>query len=249
MDTSLYVNLSYQSSLQRRLELIANNIANVNTAGFKGERVMFDDVTHKSAGAAGTASVSFVIDRASYTDFNTGSITQTGNQFDVAVVGEGFLSVETPNGIRYTRDGRMNVSPNGVLVNLDGSPVLGRAGEQIQIPEQAISVAISQSGTISVQLEGEPQPIDIGTIGIFEFDEPQRLEREESGRFNAEDTFAVNKQDGQIQQFAIESSNINPIKEIIKLMELSRAYTQVSKSSSDIHDQKKDSIGRLSKNS
>ncbi|MEM9839103.1 MAG: flagellar basal-body rod protein FlgF [Pseudomonadota bacterium] len=244
MDTSLYVNLSYQSSLNRRLELIANNIANVNTTAFKAERVMFDDALVK---AGRRETVAYVIDRASYTDFNTGSINQTGNQLDVAVVGDGWLSVETPDGIRYTRDGRLSISPNQELVALDGSPVLDRGGTRIVIPEQAENIAIAQSGTISVQLQGEPIPVEIAQIGVYDFDAPQLLNREESGRFSG-DVEATLVETPRVQQFAIESANINPIKEIIKLMELSRAYATAAKSSNDIHEQKKDSIQRLSKN-
>jgi flagellar basal-body rod protein FlgF len=244
MDTSLYVNLSYQSSLNRRLELIANNISNVNTTGFKAERVMFDQFTFKSGPAK---DVSYVIDRASYTDHSTGSINQTGNQLDVAVVGEGWLQVETPEGIKYTRDGRMVINANQELTALDGSPILDEGGARIFIPEQAQSVDISKAGTISVNLAGEPLPIEIGRIGIVDFNDTQNLVREESGRYSgAAESFL--KENASVQQFAIEGSNINPIKEIVKLMEISRAYSQVAESSNDIHKTKKDSIARLSKN-
>ncbi|MEO1656253.1 MAG: flagellar basal-body rod protein FlgF [Pseudomonadota bacterium] len=241
MDTSLYVNLSYQSSLERRLELIANNIANVNTTAYKAERVMFDDVTFNAGPAA---DVSFVIDRASFTDFQTGSVTQTGNQLDVAIVGDGWLSVQTPDGIRYTRDGRLEVSPDGELVNVDGSPVLDEGGNPILIPQEAASIAISKNGGVSVQLQGEPIPSEIANLGIFEFADPNQLVREASGRFSG-DAEATPVANPKVQQFALESSNINPIKEIIELMELSRAYTQVSGASDDIHKQKEDSIERL----
>ena len=241
MDTSLYVNLSYQSSLERRLELIANNLANVNTTAYKAERVMFDDVTFKAGPAA---DVSFVIDRASFTDFQTGSVTQTGNQLDMAVVGDGWLTVQTPDGIRYTRDGRLQVSQNNELIAIDGSPVLDEGGNPIVIPQEAESIAISKNGNVSIQIQGEPAPTELANLGIFEFDDPNQLIREASGRFssNAEAQLVINP---RVQQFALESSNINPIKEIIELMELSRAYTQVSSSSDDIHKQKEDSIERL----
>ncbi|MEM0928842.1 MAG: flagellar basal-body rod protein FlgF [Pseudomonadota bacterium] len=241
MDTSLYVNLSYQSSLTRRLELIANNIANVNTTAYKAERVMFDDVTFNAGPAA---DVSFVIDRASFTDFQSGSVTQTGNQLDVAIVGDGWLSVQTDEGIRYTRDGRLEIAPSGELVNVDGATVLDEGGNPILIPQEAASIAISKNGGVSVQLQGEPIPTEIGNLGIFQFDDPNQLVREANGRFSG-NVAAQPVENPRVQQFAIESSNINPIKEIIELMELSRAYTQVSGASDDIHKQKEDSIERL----
>lgn len=244
MDTSLYVNLSYQSSLTRRLELIANNLANLNTAAYKAERVMFDDVNLK---AGKTADVSFVIDRASYTDYTVGSVTQTGNDLDLAINGDGWLSVETENGIRYTRDGRLVINANQELTAVDGSPVLDRGGARIVIPQEAEAFNISKNGQISVNIQGEPLPIEISQLGIYNFDDPQLLVREASGRFRSEiDPFLL--ENPNVQQFAVESANINPIKEIIKLMELSRSYTSVAESSNDIHKTKKDSIGRLAKN-
>jgi flagellar basal-body rod protein FlgF len=245
LDTSLYVNLSYASSLDRRLELVANNIANLNTVGFKAERAMFDDASFKAGPAA---DVSFVIDRASYTDYRTGSINQTGNELDVAVIGDGWLSVETENGVRYTRDGRMTINQNSELSALDGSPVLDRQGGRIIIPQEALNVAINRSGEVSVQIQGEPLPQQLGEIGIFEFGDEQTLQREADGRFNAANIAPEASQNGRVQQFAIEGSNINPIKEIVELMELSRAYSQTASSSQDIHDQKKDSIKRLGSN-
>ncbi|WP_173200838.1 flagellar basal-body rod protein FlgF [Parvularcula mediterranea] len=239
------MNLSYQSSLTRRLELIANNIANVNTTAFKAERVMFDDV---NTGGRGKENISFVIDRASYTDFQSGSINRTGNQLDVAVVGEGWLSVETDQGTKYTRDGRMVINADQILTNVDGAPVLDSGGGQIRVPEQARDVTISKSGTVSVSLAGEPLPIEIARIGIFDFENPEQLIREESGRFTGEDANVFVSEEAGLQQFSLEGSNINPIKEIIKLMELSRAYSSVAESSNDIHKTKKDSIARLSKN-
>lgn len=244
MDTSLYVNLSYQSSLTRRLELIANNIANVNTTGFKAERVIMDDV---NVGAGSGPDVSFVIDRASYTDFNTGSINRSGNALDVAVVGDGWLAVETDNGTRYTRDGRMVIDGNQNLTAIDGAPILDASGGRISIPQAAQSVSISRAGTVSITLEGEPLPVEIGKLGIYDFENPQLLEREESGRFSGPGDAQI-VENGQIQQYATEGSNINPIKEIIKLMELSRAFTQVAQSSNEIHELKTDSIDRLGDN-
>ncbi|MEM7740516.1 MAG: flagellar basal-body rod protein FlgF [Pseudomonadota bacterium] len=241
MDTSLYVNLSYQSSLTRRLELIANNIANVNTTAYKAERVMFDDVTFNAGPAA---DVSFVIDRASFTDFQTGTVTQTGNQLDVAIVGEGWLSVQTADGVRYTRDGRLQVSAANELINVDGAQVLDEGGNPILIPQEAASIAISKNGGVSVQIQGEPTPTEIANLGIFAFDDPNQLIREADGRFGG-NVEAQQVENARVQQFALESSNINPIKEIIELMELSRAYTQVTSASDDIHKQKEDSIERL----
>jgi flagellar basal-body rod protein FlgF len=235
MDTSLYVNLSRQTAVMRELEIVANNLANVNTTGFRAERTLFDAAL-KKAGSSDT--VSFVIDRATYTDHRAGGLVQTDNPLDIALRGEGFLSVQTQDGVRYTRDGRLVVSPAGELSALDGAPILDRGGSPIPIPPDADHLLIAQDGTVSVD------GTDLGQIGIFEFDDPQNLVREADGRFDArtepEPAIATS-----VRQGSIEASNVDPIREITRLIELSRAYEQSAKMASDIHNQKKDAVKRL----
>lgn len=239
MDTSLYVTLSHRVAVNRELEIVANNLANMNTTAFKAERMMFDEAL-KKAGASDE--VSFVIDRASYTDYKTGPIIRTQNQFDVAINGEGWLSVQTPDGIQYTRDGRMVVAPSGELTALDGAPVLGEGGEPILIPlEETANVAIGRDGAITA---GE---IQIGRIAIFRFDNEQDLARQSDGRYTAQGA-AQAAEGAALVQGAIEGSNVDPIREVTLLIELSRSYESASRMASDVHEQKTDAIKRLGEN-
>jgi len=240
VDTSLYVTLSHRVAVNRELEIVANNLANMNTTAFKAERMMFDEALRK---AGASDEISFVIDRASYTDYQSGPVIRTQNQFDIAVNGEGWLSVQTPDGVQYTRDGRLVVSPNGELTALDGSPVLGEGGAPIAIPIEEIGeVAIGQDGSITA---GE---IQIGRIEVFQFENEQDLVRQENARYAAPGENAAPAEDASIIQGAIEGSNVNPIFEVTRLIELSRSYENASRAASDMHDQKKDAINRLGDN-
>ena len=239
MDTSLYVTLSHRVAVNRELEIVANNLANMNTTAFKAERMMFDEALRK---AGASDEVSFVIDRASYTDYKTGPIIRTQNQFDIAINGEGWLSVQTPDGVQYTRDGRMVVAPSGELTALDSSPVLGEGGEPILIPlEEIANVAIGRDGAITA---GE---IQIGRIEVFRFDNEQELIRQSDGRYEAQENPQV-AENAALIQGAIEGANVDPIREVTRLIELSRSYESASRMASDVHDQKTDAIKRLGDN-
>ena len=235
MDTSLYVSLSHRVAVNRELEIVANNLANMNTTAFKAERVLFDDVM-KKAGASDP--VSFVIDRASYTDYKTGPMIRTENTFDLAINGDGWFSVQTPGGVQYTRDGRFVVAPSGELTALDGAPVLDEGGAPILIPEEETEISIGNDGTITA---GD---IQVGRIAVYEFENEQALTREAAGRFAADDAPEI-AAGASVVQGAIEGSNVDPISEVTRLIDLSRAYEQASRLDTDVHGQKKDAIKRL----
>ncbi|MCK5745045.1 MAG: flagellar basal-body rod protein FlgF [Oricola sp.] len=235
MDTSLYVSLSHRVAVNRELEIVANNLANMNTTAFKAERVLFDDVM-KKAGASDP--VSFVIDRASYTDYNTGPLIRTENTFDLAINGEGWFSVQTPDGVQYTRDGRFVVAPSGELTALDGSPVLDEGGAAILIPPEETEISIGKDGTITA---GE---IQVGRIAVYDFENEQDLVRGAGGRYAGAEN-PVLAADSSVVQGSIEGSNVDPIHEVTRLIDLSRAYEQASRLDTDVHGQKKDAIRRL----
>ncbi|WP_428410365.1 flagellar basal-body rod protein FlgF [Hyphococcus sp.] len=238
MDTSLYVSLSHRVAVNRELEIVANNLANMNTTAFKAERVLFDDVM-KKAGASDP--VSFVIDRASYTDYKTGPLIRTENMFDLAINGEGWFSVQTADGVRYTRDGRFVVAPSGELTALDGSPVLDEGGGAILIPQEEPEISIGNDGVITA---GDLQ---IGRVAVYEFENEQGLTRGPNGRYEGLDAPAIST-DARVVQGAIEGSNVDPVSEVTRLIDLSRSYEQASRLDTDVHSQKKDAIRRLGEN-
>ncbi|MEM1103322.1 MAG: flagellar basal-body rod protein FlgF [Pseudomonadota bacterium] len=236
MDTTLYVNLSTQVALERELEVVAHNIANMNTVGFRAERSMFDDAM-KRAGASDP--VAFVVDRATYTDMTPGALIPTGSDFDVAIQGEGWLTVETDAGVRYTRDGRMQRALTGELVNLQGQPVLDETGAPIFIPEEMGGFEVASDGTITGDDEQQ-----LGRIAVVRFQDEQAMEREADGLYKT-DLQAEPAFNAKLAQRMKEASNVVPIVEITRLIELSRAFESATRAASDVHDLKRGSITRL----
>lgn len=236
MDTSLYVGLSRQVALTRELEVVAHNIANMNTVAFRAERTLFDEAMAK-AGSADP--VAFVIDRATYTDTRPGALVRTESDLDVALRGEGWISVEGIDGAaRYTRDGRLAISPDGVLTNLNGQPVLDDTGAPVFLPPNIRVLDIGRDGTLTA--DGE----QIGRIGIFEFENTQTLKREEGGLYSAEvEPFpAANT---TLVQGMLEQSNVEPILELTRMLDISKAYQNASRVVQDGGDLKKDAISRI----
>lgn len=216
MQTQIYVGLSGQLALRRQLDVVANNIANMNTAGFRAEKVLFD--AHMEKAQEGR-SVSFVVDRNSYTDMRAGKMERTGNPLDVAINGDAWLQVGTPEGLRYTRDGRLNLDADGRLVTMDGNPVLDNGGGEITIPQDAARVEILKDGTI-----GDGERV-FGQIGRVRPADNQTMTREASGLYSAPGQPEA-AEDAEFQQGMIEGSNVQPVLAMTELVAISRAYEQ-----------------------
>ncbi len=238
MDTSLYVSLSGQVALRRELQVIAHNLANMNTTAFRAERSLFDTAMSR---ANRDNPVSFVIDRATYTDVTPGTMSQTGRPLDVALRGPGWLQVETPDGsVRYSRDGRLSLSTDGFLINVHGSPILDDGGAAIPLLPETERIDIGQDGTLTA--DGQL----IGRIGLYEFENVTVLEREADSLYKAPaGVTAFPAFETSLVQGALEGSNVRPIVEMTRMIELARAYEQSSRSAMDGHELKKDSINRL----
>src|SRR4029077_9358552 len=132
MENALLIGLSRQTALERQLDVIANNIANVNTTGYKADKTLFEQYlntpAHEDNFVGGDRRVSFVQDRGTYRDMTQGSLEGTSNPLDVAINGSPFLTVQTPAGERYTRDGNLHIDNTGTLVTANGNQVLGANG-------------------------------------------------------------------------------------------------------------------------
>lgn len=220
MDTSTYVGVSGQLALERRLSTIANNVANAGTAGFRAEGVHFSTIVSKTQ----PFRTNFASDGSPHVDLQSGGIEKTGNPFDVAVVGEGYLSVSTPQGVAYTRDGRMQMLPGGDLVSLNGHPILDISGSPLSIDSAAGPIEISRDGMIR---QGGRAA---GAIGLFEVDLEKGYSRYENSGFLPKaqpqpiDDFITN---GVVQGF-VEESNVNPVMEMTRLISVQRAFEAVS---------------------
>ena len=224
VDNANYISLSLATALRRQLDVTANNIANANTAGFKGERVVFASYLHRDD-AAPTGDTNFLIDRGSYLDQRQGALTLTGNTLDVALKGDGWLSYQTSQGQRgYGRDGQLALDPQGNLVTTSGARVLDIGGNPIAIPPDAMAdLSISGNGTISSLQNGV-----IAQIGVFTVPDIQAYERIGNGMLVAPDRTGVRPplpdDSTQVVQGAIEGSNVQPVIEMTRMMSIQKAY-------------------------
>lgn len=244
MENALYVGLSQQMALRRMLDVTANNVANMNTTAFRAERPVFDDFVERVRGGDPTA---FVVDRATYTDLREGAVAMTGNPLDVAVRGDAWLRVETADGPRYTRDGRLNKDPDGRLVNVDGHPVTGADGAEIVLPEDAGEITVGAGGDISfktVNGEGAVETVQLGRIGLFRLPGPQGLQRDAGGlvRYAGEPQEA---EGATLVQGALEGSNVQPVAEMVRLIDLTRAYGQANRMVEAEHERQRNAITKL----
>lgn len=241
MDNTLYVGLSRQINLRRELDIVANNLANVDTAGFKFESLM--EKTNpaypaRTAGAPGP--VKFVLGDGVGRDFTQGGLRQTGAPFDLAIEGNAFFTVSTAGGDRYTRDGRFRLDDQGKLTTQDGNPVQGDGGGDITIDPEKGPVLIAADGTVS---QGDER---VGKIGVVRFDNRGMLEKSGDNLFrNTANTPPVAAPDAQVRQGMLESSNVKSIVEVTKLIEISRAYERTAKMMDSSAELSRQSIGRL----
>jgi flagellar basal-body rod protein FlgF len=167
MQSALYVGLSAQVALEKRLQTIANNVANVNTAAFRTDVVKFETVLSR----AGTSPVSFSTPGDNIISREAGNLSETGNPLDVAVVGQGWLAFAGPSGTVYTRDGRMQIAPNGDLQTLTGFPVVDSGGAQIIVDPSGGPLSIARNGAITQ--DGN----EVGTLGLFNIPADTNLQR------------------------------------------------------------------------
>jgi flagellar basal-body rod protein FlgF len=177
MDNPVYVTIARQTALQRQMDVVANNIANANTAAFKREGTLFAEVVERLP--AEGERLSMGSDPASFTDLSAGPVSETGDPLTVAILSEGMLSVERDGETFYTRDGRFAMTPDGELSLLTGERVLDAGGSPIQIPPDAAQIAIAKDGTVSADSQ------TLGKLNLFHLD-AARLERVGNGLFRAD---------------------------------------------------------------
>ena len=250
MQNALLVGLSRQVALSRELEVVANNIANINTSGFKADGAVFEEFIGKTARSGNVSrrdsQVSFVRDRATWIDMSQGTIERTGNPLDVAIVGKAFMAVQTPDGERYTRNGGMQINARGELVTSEGYQVLGESGPIVMQPKDR-DISISKDGTISVR-EGAATGTESqrGKLRLVAFGNPGQLRKDGSGTFTAPDGVApVADTVSHFSQGSIEKSNVRSVIEMTRMIEVTRSYTQVATMLSQQSDLKRSAVERL----
>lgn len=233
MQNTLLIGLSRQVALGREMDVVANNIANLNTSGFKADGSVFEEYigpTARDGDMTGLdARISFVRDRATWVDMSQGNVERTGNPLDVAIDGRGFLAVQTPKGERYTRNGALQVNSAGELVTTEGYQVLGESGP-ITLQAKDRDISISDDGTISVR-DGDSATSEAlrGKLRVVSFAQQGRLQKDGSGTFMAPDGITPDPESGtRIIQGAVEKSNVRAVIEMTRMIEVTRSYTHVA---------------------
>lgn len=235
MESPLYVLLSQQDALERQMSVTAQNIANVNTTGFKGSDIVFEDFIRKPDPKV---IHHMVIDKSSYRNTSQGTLLKTDNPLDLAISGQGYFAVETPQGVQYTRNGSFQLNSDGNLVTSQGFPVLSGGGSQVSIPKEAQKVSISSDGTVSTELG------TAGRLQVVKFTNEQAM-KQTYGGFYSTDAEAEADDLSTLQQGFLESSNVKPVVEMAKVIEISRSYQRVARLVDSEHERLRTAIRQL----
>ena len=214
MENAIYTSLTRQSGLIREMQVVANNIANLSTTGFRREGVIFSEYVKRLEDAP---SLSMARASARLVDLSQGELSRTGGDFDFAIQGDGFFLIETPDGQHLSRAGHFTPNADGELVNPDGYRLLDAGGAPIFVPPDVGSVSLANDGTLSAQ--GVP----LAQIGLWQPADPISLRHVQGTLFNA-DAAEPMEEPGLILQGYLESSNVNPMAEIARMIEVQRAY-------------------------
>lgn len=215
MENSIYIGLSKQTVLRANMTIIANNIANANTTGFRGQNMLFEEFVSDPRGA--DDELSFVYNRGQYQVTDEGPMRETGNELDIALAGPGFIQIDGPGDEpTYTRDGHFEIDADGTLITSAGFAVEGEGGP-ITIPEDTEFISIDQNGIISNQ-DGE-----IAQITIVEFPNIQVLEAQGNNLYKT-DIAGVPAENTKVTQGFLEGSNVNTVLEMTRMIETSRKF-------------------------
>ncbi|MCH7710993.1 MAG: flagellar basal-body rod protein FlgF [Proteobacteria bacterium] len=235
MKTPSYVALSQQMVMRKQMGVIANNIANSETPGYKADRLMFAE--HLALPKGGDQ-ISYTRMAGVKTAFHPGGFTRTGNSLDVAIQGDGFFVVDTPAGPRYTRNGHFQLDENSQLVTSHGYPVLGEGDQPIVFSEDAGVVKIAKDGTVSGDND------DFGSIQLVRFATTDGMKKAGGGLFTTE-TSPDPATGSFVIQGSLEDSNVEPILEITRMIKLLSAYKAAQKAIDSEHERQRRAIERL----
>ncbi len=241
MQSNYYVTLSAQVAMEQRLTTVANNIANMNTVGYRAGEISFETLVSKK----GDTPVAYVSSGEAHISRLSGGLTKTGNPLDIAIQGNAWMAIKTPGGTVYTRDGRMRLQPDGSLQTLDGYPVLDAGNSGILLNSSGGEITIGQDGMIS-QAGNQ-----IGAIGLFNIDPSAKLKRfENSGVIpDKAATPVLDFSSTGVAQGFVEGSNINPVLEMAKMMMITRDFESASSAVTSTESTQKDAIKTLGSNS
>tara|TARA_R110001592_G_scaffold27763_13_gene102742 strand:+ start:30687 stop:31406 length:720 start_codon:yes stop_codon:yes gene_type:complete len=236
MENSIYLGLSRQMVLQTNMDIVANNIANMNTSGFRGQNPLFEEYMSDPRDADDP--LSFVYDYGQYQMTKQGSIEQTGNPFNVALNGPGFMGVQMPGGeTAYTRDGNFQKRADGTLVTSSGLPVMSDGGP-IVISDNATEINIDEKGVVS------DQNGPIAKLMVVEFENVQELEPAGNNLYISKGNSAAATKTKVAQGF-LEGSNVEPVVEMSRMIEILRDFQSTQKLLEGEHERLRSAIQKL----
>ncbi len=240
MENSIYIGLSRQVTLQRNMDIIANNVANMNTPGFRGQNLVFSEFISDPRGQKDP--LSFVFDHGQYQITDPGPVRITENPLDVSLTGPGFLGVQAPDGqVAYSRDGHFQLGLNGALVTASGLAVVDQGGSPIIIPANSSEINIDKKGIISNQ-DGA-----VGQLMVVEFEDVQKLEQLGNNLYRA-DVPATPSEKTVVTQGSLEGSNIKPVVEMTRMIDTLRSFQNVQKLLQSENDRLRGAIQKLTQN-
>lgn len=242
MDIPAYVLLSHEQALRRRMDVVANNLANVTTTGFKREQPVFHETLRQSApGDPSGRSVSFVLDYGAVHDLSEGAFTATGNPLDIAIEGPGYFSVAAADGsTAFTRAGNLQLLTDGRLGTGSGHALLGMDGRPITIPPEAKGrVRIAGDGSV----EGPDGPL--GQLSVTRFGDETSVQPRGDGLFSGTGGQILAANEVRVRSGGLEASNVQPIAETTAMVEILRAYQSSQRMGDALNDMRKRAVERL----
>jgi len=244
--------LSGALAMEMKLDVLSNNMANVNTVGFKEDRLfqlpwasehLRDGIQQDSSNVAVNNISNLAV--GTFTDFGQGQLKNTGNTLDFSLAGDGFFSVQTPNGVQYTRNGNFALNKDSVIVTQEGYPVLGTNNNPLKVTGQPVTV--DPSGAI--QAAGA----QVGSFNIVDFPDKQQLVKSGGSLYSPQNTNVqgtpVPASKVKIQQGFIETSNVDSVKMMTEMIEVVRGYEtyqKVLQSVNDITSRTVNDVGKIS---
>jgi flagellar basal-body rod protein FlgG len=224
MYKGIYIATSGAVLKQTQLEVISQNIANANTAGYKKDRVSFKDYLFQTEASMEPDGRDMTEYSGSKTDLSNGNTVKTGNTLDIAIEGDGFIALE---GDRYTRKGDLKKNSEGFLTTHDGIKVLGQGGP-INLPADSVQISIDLEGKVSVVTAGSTLPTEIDTIKVVDFGPAANLTKTGDGLFTA-NAGAGTASTSTIKQGYLETSNVDVVKEMVHMIETMREFESYQK--------------------
>ena len=241
MTNPIYVGLSRQNALRQAIDVVANNIANVNTTGYKADKTRFIEYIERTQRGE---NISFARNHSAYRDSRAGHLERTGGKLDIGFADQGFIAVQTPAGERYTRDGRMRLNTFGALTTNDGHVIKGLDTNSITIEPNATDISIDQAGIVSYQTQAGER-VFAGQILTVSFENPSELQKQGSSLLMAGEQVPIIIDEPNLRQGYIEKSNVNAVSELTSLISLQRSHDSVSKILRDENEREEQMIRRL----